>query len=139
MAAAAIISPRTADAVDNPLNPLKGCMQYFWETGRPYEKPNAPPIGRRYRGGAAIAGTYGGHQRGEEVWYGTASRLLRSGLVSGSGWRAANALIDSLPENDDDDNDDDAIYADVHGGEHDQAAAGEPGAAASATAVVASA
>lgn len=106
--AAAIISPRSADAVDNPLN-LKG---YFWETGRPYEKPDAPPLDDDFDFFSILEGAAEALRSPEltgaisEGRYGPASRLLRGGIVSESKIRlAANALIDSLPEDDDD-----AIY-----------------------------
>lgn len=100
-------APSAANAIDNPLN-LKGT---FWETGQLYEKSKtiAEEDGdflsvlessrEAFRSPALLDAITDGN-------YGAASRLLRGGLISESRMRiAANALMDSIPEEDDD-----AIY-----------------------------
>jgi len=109
VSAATLVSShsKSATAIDNPLN-LKGT---FWETGKLYEKSNDPPPDDDGDFLAILENTLEALHSPElidsiaEGKYGKTSRLLRGGLVSESKIRiAANALIDSLPE------DDEAIY-----------------------------
>ncbi|KAL7533673.1 hypothetical protein ACHAXR_005378 [Thalassiosira sp. AJA248-18] len=96
--------PQTANAIDNPLN-LKGT---FWETGQLYEKSNAPIPDDEGDFFSILENTVEALHSPTlletitEGKYGQASRLLRGGLVSESQIRiAANALIDSIPEEND--------------------------------------
>jgi len=99
-------SQQSTYAIGNPLN-LKGT---FWETGQLYEKSKNPIIDEdgdflsileNYIEAFHSPSLTNAIQEGK---YGTASRLLRGGMISESKLRlVANALIETIPEEKDED------------------------------------